>query len=264
MTLFPSHRRFWLPSIGGTLRLRANAQFYSRTIKGVSVSDGGSLVLESGNIFTATRLLLQSSGHLAVNNSAISADLVNNGMFSTQAGSNGVGDSRAYVWIIGTVSGTGKIEIQHDSELILQDGAKNTQTIAFVNTSYGGTLGVRGDTGFAGNVSGFGADDKLNFANFKLATFRMAYMQGADGQEGIMSIASGTAHDRFTLLGHYVASGFHTTADSFGGTIVTYSPPPAMAQLASVIAGGSHADVPSAAATYSPPQEVPSLATPHA
>ena len=62
-------------------------------------------------------------------------------------------------------------------------------------------------------------------------TEKLAYNAGKG--KGTLTITDGSLKATVTLFGQYVAAGFHLAKDSAGGTVITYSTPPArIAELA--------------------------------
>jgi hypothetical protein len=126
------------------------------------------------------------------------------------------------------ITGTGTLKI--DGGAILQtDGAvAGTQTVVFNGTN--AKLTVTDTADFAGKLSGFDANDKLDLTEFGTGT-TISY--AGNTTTGKLTVKNGSQQATFTFLGNYSASGFHAAADGNGGTLITYSPPAAATTTAS-------------------------------
>jgi trimeric autotransporter adhesin len=76
---------------------------------------------------------------------------------------------------------------------------------------------------FSGTVAGFATGDAVDLADIAFgANETIGYSPNSNNTGGTLTVSNGTDTANIALFGQYAAAGFATTADSNGGTIVTY------------------------------------------
>jgi autotransporter passenger strand-loop-strand repeat protein len=97
----------------------------------------------------------------------------------------------------------------------------------------GGGLTLQSGAIFNGELSGLAADGWIDLAAVTYASATVTY----SSTQGVLTVTDGAHSVALTLLGQYMAAGFHSAKDGTGGTIITYTPTTSSAQLA-VLAPG--------------------------
>lgn len=162
------------------------------------------------NVFRNDGYLVKTGG----SNSTISSALDNDGVVEVASGR---------LTITGVVSGRGTLQIDANQTLALEATVGAQQTVSFGSGSERLMLGDAVD--FGGRLENFASGDKLDFTHFDPTTATVGFAENSKGTAGTLTITDGTHEAHIMMLGQYVASGFHVSADGNGGTLVTYTPP---------------------------------------
>jgi Ca2+-binding RTX toxin-like protein len=122
---------------------------------------------------------------------------------------------------LGTLTGTGTLDIGQEATLLLNGACGAGQTIAFQGAN--GTLDIKAEYfAPAGTLSGFAPGDAIDFS-LSLISSASYTATGADG--GILTLFYGTeVAARLILSGNYTGSVFLTSGDGAGGTIIGVAP----------------------------------------
>ena len=173
---------------------------------GIAHISGGS------GTFTNSGLLEKTAG---AGTSAIGIAVTNKGTVTAASGT---------LDLSGAVTGAGALDIDGAATLQLDGAVAVTQTVSF---SGGGDLALTNTSGFKASISGFAAGDTLDLTAFKFSGSPTAgFTENAGNTGGTLTITDGALHASITLLGQYMAAGFHTSQDSGSGADITYVPPP--------------------------------------
>jgi autotransporter passenger strand-loop-strand repeat protein len=101
-----------------------------------------------------------------------------------------------------------------------------------------GTLVLDASTSFHGLVAGFGyltAEGlqsgeidlrDIGFGTTKKNPTQVSFTEAASNQSGTLTVSDGVHTANIQLLGQYTASEFVAASDGFGGTAITFMPPP--------------------------------------
>jgi hypothetical protein len=200
----------------GTLTVQAGSVFDINANVGIAIAAGGKGVLTNAGTLEKTA---------GTGLSLITPAIANTGTIGVTAGT---------LTLQGAISGAGSETIGPAGVLQVDAAVAATQTAKFAGTA-GGTLVLDDPTGttlgFAGLVSGFGGADKLDLRTFAFAGKpKIAFSQM--GTKGTLTVTDGADVAKITLFGQYMATGFRTSADTAGGTLITYAPPAKSASLA--------------------------------
>ena len=74
---------------------------------------------------------------------------------------------------------------------------------------------------------GLAAGDAIDLTDIVGSRATLGYAPSTDGTGGTLTVGDGTHGASIALLGQYMAAGLGVSADQAGGTVVTYTPPPA-------------------------------------
>ena len=74
---------------------------------------------------------------------------------------------------------------------------------------------------FAAVISGFGAGDLIDMADFKYSNGTQASFKN-----GTLALTHGNEHTQLSLAGNYTASNFGLSSDGSGGTLIAFRQPP--------------------------------------
>jgi hypothetical protein len=126
------------------------------------------------------------------------------------------------------ITGAGTLKIDGGATLQADNAVANTQTIAFNGAN--AKLVLTNTQQFLGKLRDFGLGDKLDLRQFDPSTTTLAFTENGFHTQGVLTVTDGALQAKITLLGQYMASGFHKSSDGLaGGTFVTYTPQAAMA-----------------------------------
>ncbi|GBG13993.1 uncharacterized protein NMK_1549 [Novimethylophilus kurashikiensis] len=196
------------------------------TISGAGqIGQGQMLLVNEGTILAnGSNALVIDTGSHAVSNTGtleatgsggliISGDLSNNGLLWANDGNIMVG---------GNVSGTGTALIGGTATIEFGSASSEDTTFADVGN---GTLKLDQSTAYTGTVSGFNEGDRLDFADILSGPgTTINFAENAAGTGGTLTLSDGTHTAAIRLQGQYSVDGFHISADSGAGTIVSYLP----------------------------------------
>jgi fibronectin-binding autotransporter adhesin len=176
---------------------------------GIGIGTGASIFKNEG-------LLAKTTG----STSAIAIAVANTGTLESESGTLDLQKA---------VTGNGGILKIDAGEVIQADAVVSSgQTIDF--NGGGDRLVLTDAEHFAAKLSNFGAGDKLDLRQFNPTTTTVAFAENGTNTQGALTVTDGSLQAQITLLGQYMASGFHKSSDgAAGGTIVTYTPPAASA-----------------------------------
>jgi Ca2+-binding RTX toxin-like protein len=77
--------------------------------------------------------------------------------------------------------------------------------------------GLDGDT-----IELFGGTDQIDITDIAFSTLSEVTYSGSVTQN-VLTVTDGTHYASITLMGRFVASGFHTASDNDAGTLITYA-----------------------------------------
>jgi autotransporter passenger strand-loop-strand repeat protein len=168
-----------------------------QTIRGTTVTNGGTLVLSAGSVASGT--VISNGGQVILNGTASGStvnaggvELVNSGGVVTSAVING-----------------GTLEV-------VGGGAASA-----VSFSGGGTLKLDSSVTFGGVISGFALLDHIDLAdiNFSSST-TFGFVEAGNNQSGTLTVSDGVHTAHLTLAGQYTTSRFTMVSDGQGGTLI--------------------------------------------
>lgn len=143
-------------------------------------------------------------------NSTIRSAVDNNGTIDVLAGT---------LTLTGTVSGAGLLDIAAHGVLALDNQVGSRQRVLFGTDT---TLELGATARFKAALEDFAHGDRLDVTNLAFGgSSKLSY------GKGMLIVSNSTSSFSIALLGQYSAAGFHETSDGHGGTLVTYTPPPA-------------------------------------
>ncbi|OAF16132.1 hypothetical protein AYJ54_38945 [Bradyrhizobium centrolobii] len=122
--------------------------------------------------------------------------------------------------LFGSLSGAGSVTI--DAGATLEVNATVSQTITFAGA--GAELQI--DTSdFGGSIAGFAATDKIDLSGIEYGLGTSAvYVSNAAHTGGVLTVTDADGHSiSLTLIGDYSKAHFAGSADSDGGTLITYN-----------------------------------------
>jgi hypothetical protein len=74
---------------------------------------------------------------------------------------------------------------------------------------------------FAGQISGFGGQDRLDLADIAFSSnMTLGYAANGDNSRGMFTVGDGPHAANLALLGSYMASSFVASNDGHGGTFI--------------------------------------------
>ncbi len=107
---------------------------------------------------------------------------------------------------------------------IVSAGATAEGIFTFIGS--GGRLVIDNGAAFDATISGFAAGDRLNLAGIAFSSATIAYSANT------LTVTDGAHSVMIDLLGQYMAAGFQDSNNGAGGTVITYTPPQAQAEVA--------------------------------
>lgn len=204
------------------LAIGATARFVNRS--GGSVRLAGAVDLDGApGAEIVNQGLISKSGS---GTGAIAGAIRNNGNLQAASGT---------LDLQGAVTGIGNLLINGgvlEADAVVGAG----QTVQFVGS--GARLVLNDADSFAGKLASFGSGDRLDLRQFDPTTTTIAFQENSTGTQGRLSVTDATQHATFTLLGQYIAAGFHTRADGLGGTFISYKEP--VTSQSSLLAAATH------------------------
>jgi hypothetical protein len=103
-----------------------------------------------------------------------------------------------------------------------------------------GTLQLDQSSAFAGTISGFTGQDRIDLTDIVAAQSSFGWQPNIAGTGGTLSVTDGVTTAKLALLGQYVAANFTLGVDDHGGTIV--NDPPLFGPVASSVDAGAAPD----------------------
>ena len=224
-----------LGSAIGTTDASGSVDFvYAGGVASNGLVSGGAEIVEASGIAVGTVIV---SGTQEVHGAATGTVLGASGEQVVSSGGTGVATvagSGGYEYIAsgGTIGGAtvsgGTVELAGGAIVI-------AGSLAFAAEG-GGTLRLDASRQFSGTVAGFGMSDTLDLSDIGFGSATAAGFQEAPGNaSGTLTVTSGVAAAKLTLLGQYVAGQFSLAPDGHGGTLVTDTAlPPSLAVAAPI------------------------------
>jgi hypothetical protein len=234
-------------TVDGSQRLFAEGTtaMFGLTIGGAAVVENTKILTQTGevtigdtssdaallvNIAGATYEIADNSG---IGRGAATGSHINNAGLFEKTGGGGVSTILPAVQNNGTVKvtsgtldleraiwGTGGLTISGAAKLEADAAVASGQTASFIGK--GGEFVFDDPLAFAGKISGFGATDKLDFGVPFTAGTHLSFSENSGHTQGVLTLAHGSTHDSFTLLGAYAPGDFHATSNA-SGTLVTFT-----------------------------------------
>ena len=208
----------------------------SGSAAGTTVASRGAVVIFAGG--SAGGAVVASGGYETVrgiaSGSVVSGtEYVYGSETGATIGSGGRQNISAGGWASNTTLSGGLVDVM--------SGA--VETGALFTFAGGGTLELDDAVGFAGQIAGFAASDRLGLRDiaFRPAT-SVNFVEAPSNTSGTLSVSDGTHTAGLTLLGHYVTSQFDLAPYAGGGTLVT-DPLPAATAMVTGGAGTNFLDV---------------------
>jgi autotransporter passenger strand-loop-strand repeat protein len=194
---------------------------------GTRVSGGGVENVSAGTIVDTTIL---SGGTLTLSYSAkvgqglvvASGGKVEVGYLATL---NGFTASNGVTLTLGVFGSAGQTVLDGGTEVI--DGGDAEGTVTFLG---GHSTLVENKGAFTtSSVTGFSKGDRIVLKAFAFhPSETLSFSENAGKTQGVLTITDGLLSTKITLLGQYIAAGFHLAAKAGGGTAITYSDAPAI------------------------------------
>jgi hypothetical protein len=133
--------------------------------------------------------------------------------------------------IAGTVRGHGVIEVDGGA-LELDSTLTQNQEVMFTQAA-GGNLVLTDPSSFLGYIMDFGKNTNdaidLTGPGFGVpgasASTKLSFAENSQQTQGVLTITDGKLHAQLVLYGNYLSTGFHESAHSGGGTVITYTQP---------------------------------------
>ncbi|MDB5394510.1 MAG: hypothetical protein JWM91_2016, partial [Rhodospirillales bacterium] len=192
------------------------------TITGAgNIGEGQLTLINQGTILAnGTNALIIDTGSNAVTNAGVleatgSGGLVIDGGI---ANSGNLWANGGNVKILGDVTGTGTATISGTA--MLEFGGTSAENTTF-DFGAAGTLKLDQSAGFTGAVSGFGAGDVIDLADFGFGSgTTLAYVANATNSGGTLSLSNGVHGAAIQFVGHYATADFLADADHDHGTLI--------------------------------------------
>jgi hypothetical protein len=103
-------------------------------------------------------------------------------------------------------------------------GAASSEDTTFAAVG-DGMLKLDHSSAYTGTVSGFNEGDRLDIVDVLSGTdTTLVFTANQAGSGGTLTVSDGMHTANISLNGQYSANGFHISADSSAGTLVTYLP----------------------------------------
>jgi hypothetical protein len=195
-----------------------NSQTFSGNISGFTGTDSIDLGDISFAAGTTTATYIANSnlgGTLVITDGTHTTDLSMIGTYS-QASFNIQSDGHSGTLLLDPPVDTANHTIASGATVTIATAGLGTDTF----TGKGGTLVLDLASDFAGKISGFGGQDRIDLADIGFgAQTTLGYSANANGG-GTLTVSDATHIAKVALLGNYIASSFAVASDGHGGTFL--------------------------------------------
>jgi autotransporter passenger strand-loop-strand repeat protein len=191
------------------------------SVSGLTIGNGVTLTVKSGG--SVGNSTIGSGGTLVFGGGATSGTTLKYGAAETVAHGVKVSDLTVGNGVtLRVLSGgtAGNTTLNGGGMEIVAAGGFATGTVTFAKNA---TLSVGGAKNQTLKVSGFAATDTLDLADYAFKGANFTFVENKAKTQGVLTVTDGGLTAKVTLLGQYVATGFHLASDGATGTAITYS-----------------------------------------
>lgn len=199
--------------------LLTNSQTFSGNISGFTGTDSIDLgdISFAANTTTATYTANSNlGGTLVITDGTHTTDLSIVGTYA-QASFSIQSDGHGGTLVLDPPVDTANHSIASGATVTVAKAGLGTDTFA----GKSGTLVLDLASDFAGKISGFGGQDRIDLADIGFgAQTTLGYSANANGGGGTLTVSDATHIAKIALLGNYMALSFVTASDGHGGTFL--------------------------------------------